>query len=145
MTGSVRRAFGARRRGTLLALRAGRLRHYLREVAHAHRFLERPRFDRVLDHGHAERASHGDAFGLGFAQLVEAILVDARAFVFFLPEASAARAAAEGSVLRLIDFGHLGARDGAKRLARAVPLAVVPRHVAGIVIGDARAQNLLRL
>src|SRR5208282_6632851 len=65
--------------------------------------------------------------------------------VLFLPEASAARAAAEGATLRLIDFDHFRAGNRAERFARAVPLAVVARHVAGIVICHPRLQNFFRL
>src|SRR5208282_1098949 len=62
-------------------------------------FFHRARLHRVFHLRHAERASHGQRFGLRFVQLIEAHVVDARALALLLPEASAARAAAERAVL----------------------------------------------
>ena len=107
------------------------------EVADAHRFFERAGFHCVFEHRHAEWASDCDAFGLGFLQLIEALLIDARTLMFLFPEASAACAAAECAILGLLDLGHFGAGNRAERAAGAVPFAIVPRHVARIVIGDA--------
>src|ERR1700689_5271000 len=115
------------------------------EVADAHRFFQRAGFDRVFEHRHAERASDGDALGLGLLQLVEALLIDARALVLFLPEASAAGAAAERAILRLLDLLELRAGDRAERAAGAVPFAIVARHVARVVIGDALGDLAARL
>src|SRR5579864_7882785 len=120
-----------------LRIYAGGFGEKFRQIAHPHAFFERARFHRVFHHRHAERASHGDALGFGLVQLIEALLVDAGAFVFLLPEASAARAAAEGAILRLLDLRHLGAGNCAERAASAVPFAIVARHVARVVIGDA--------
>src|SRR5215472_3975201 len=125
----------------LLLLHPGCFGHELGQVANPHRFFQRTRFHRVLDHSHAERASHCDALRFGLTQLIETLLIDAGPFVFFLPEAPAARTAAEGAILRLIDLRDFGARNRAQCLARAIPLAIVSRHVARIVIGYARAQH----
>src|ERR1700684_1722055 len=84
------------------------------EVADSHLFFQRTRLDRVFEHRHAKWASDGDALGLRLLQLIEALLIDARALVFFLPEASAAGAAAEGAILRLLDLFQLGAGNRAE-------------------------------
>src|SRR5579862_3291954 len=115
------------------------------EVADAHGFFERAGFYCVFKHRHAERASDGDTFRLGFLQLIEALLIDASALVLFLPESSAACAAAEGAILRLLDFGHFGAGNRAERAASAVPFAIVTRHVARVVIGDSLVDLAPRL
>src|SRR5271156_3903010 len=124
---------------------AGGFRYQLREVADSHRFFQRAGLHRVFEHRHAEWASDCDALGLGLLQLIEALLIDARALVFFLPEASAAGAAAERAILRLLDLLELGAGDRTKRAAGAVPFAIVARHVARVVIGDALGDLAARL
>src|SRR5271163_4375693 len=124
---------------------AGRFGDQFGEVADSHRFFQRAGLHRVFEHRYAKRASDCDALGLGLLQLIEALLIDARALVFFLPEASAAGAAAERAILRLLDLLELGAGDRTKRAASTVPFAIVARHVARVVIGDALGDLAARL
>src|SRR5271167_4421169 len=128
-----------------LAVGAGGFGDQFREVAHPHRLFERARLHRVFHHRHAERASDGDALGFGLVQLIEALLIDAGALVLLLPEAATARAAAEGAIFGLFDLRHLGAGNRAERVASAVPFAIVPRHVAWVVVGDAFVDLAARL
>ena len=63
-------------------------------------------------------------------KLVEALLIDTLgAFFFSVPKASAICAAVQPAILAQMHVAHLRARNRAERRARAVPLAVVPRHM----------------
>src|SRR5690606_20411452 len=89
------------------------------------------------EHDLAERAAGRDDLGACRYRLREALLRDASlTLLLFLPELSAAGAAAERVVAALLHLHQRGAATG-EHVPRRVVLAVVPAQVTGVVEGDA--------
>src|SRR5919199_3639591 len=70
----------------------------LGNIAHGKALLDIERAHPVLEHGHAERAGHGNAAGLGTDGFVEAVVADSGAAFFFHEGARAAGSAAEAAL-----------------------------------------------
>src|SRR6185369_7249275 len=102
--------------------------------------LEVLRLDAVRQHGHAERARHGDHLGVRLQRLVGAQEVHALVGILLDPHATAASAAAHAEAVVLV--GDLLDLRAALReyLARLVVHLVEAAVVAGVVVRGALAE-----
>src|SRR3954465_11708943 len=89
-----------------------RLRDHLGDVEHLDALFRAAVADAVADHDGAERAGGGDGLGVGGQQLVDAVVVHARADLLLHPHAAAAGAAAEAVLLRPFGLDAVAGRRG---------------------------------
>src|SRR5919199_3525880 len=105
----------------------------LGNIPHGKALLDIQRAHAVLEHGHAERASDGNAAGLGADGLVEAIVADAGAAFFLHEGARAAGPAAEAALATARQLDE-ATPDAVQDLARLVVHLVVAAEITRIVI-----------
>src|SRR5713226_7868005 len=88
----------------------------------------------VVEHYGAEGARDRQRFGSGAGRLTYALLVDGPAAPFLHEHARASGAAAEGALAIARHLHRPACRR--RQLARRLANVVVPREIAGVVVGD---------